>query len=186
MGVAAYGYISTSSATTLVHRRSAPSTKSARQVWYENGLKKAASARIIAKRDQRAVNKAAIAKRHAVIFCPGNHSGQPCAGVANQTISAIAWNPMVNATNITATASSGGVFVPGSSVVKAATGNGDLSTLLNNQIQFNALISNGVLSVVNNDNGTDTFNGINGYTKKLDPCSSTVRSLTFLSLWADD
>lgn len=177
MGLPAYGYISASYATTLVNRRRSPhSSKTQHQEWYERGAKAAATKRSLA---ERAARKA---KRSTVIFCPGNHSGLPCAGVFNQSIGKIAWNPLINTTilpsNITAsniTGGVGGVFIPGVGVGKL--GSGDLSQLAGNVINFVDLVSNGVLQ----EKADGSYGALNGYTRNWDPCSSTVRLLPFLS-----
>lgn len=183
MGVPAYGYISSSSATTLVHKRDqipgTGGTKSLHHQWYEDGQARARQAKrkninLLAKRAGPATDvPAAITpttSTSGAIFCAGNHSGQPCPGVVNQTISKISWNPMLNNLTLTngSVSGNGGVFIPGSGVGKL--GNGDLGNLVGNQINFNALISNGVLAW----NGQQ-FAGTNGYVKMWDSCSSTVR-----------
>ena len=47
--------------------------------------------------------------------------------------------------------------------------NGDISSFYNSQLEFNQLIQYGVISEDNNGN----FNGINGFTRAWDTCSST-------------
>ncbi|GAA6062786.1 hypothetical protein JCM10212_002155 [Sporobolomyces blumeae] len=189
MGVPAYGYISSSSATSLIHKRdSVPQTglsnrhlaKLKRQEqymseghkWYLRGKAKAA-ARRKAKRDLERNRKVLdmrstpedLAKRDTVIVCPNNHSGRPCDGITDQNITEINWNPLGNSTIKVTGPGSPGVFA-GSGGIKV--GNGDLSGLDGNQINFNQLISYGVLV----KKGVN-FVGANGYTRKWDDCSST-------------
>ncbi|GAA6023500.1 hypothetical protein JCM11491_006602 [Sporobolomyces phaffii] len=192
MGVPAYGYISSSSATSLVHKRdSIPTTglsnrhlaKLKRQEqfmseghkWYVTG-KARAEARAKMKRDLERLSRRKkvdvrsasaagvdLAKRDTVIVCPNNHSGLPCEGITDQNISDINWNPL-GQLNVT-TPGGTGVFA-GTGGVKV--GNGDLSGLDGNQIDFNDLINYGVLV----KKGVN-FVGANGYTRKWDDCSST-------------
>ncbi|GAA5950408.1 hypothetical protein JCM21900_003725 [Sporobolomyces salmonicolor] len=187
MGIPAYGYISSSTATTLVHKRdSIPSTglsnrhlaKLKRQERYmSEGHKRfiagqaRAAARRKAKRDlergRKVVDVRSIPqKRDTIIVCPNDHSGNPCKGITGQNISMIAWNPLANSTLDSGSSnSSDGVF-GGSGGVKV--GNGDVSSFTGNQIDFNQLISYGVIV----KNGVN-FVGANGYTRKWDDCSST-------------
>lgn len=201
MGVPAYGYISSSSATSLVHKRdSIPDTglsnrhlaklKRQEQVmseghkWYLTGKARAERRRAM-KRDLERLSKRKkvdvrqqgakdddLSKRDTVIVCPNNHSGLPCEGITDQNITEINWNPL-GSINVT-TPGGTGVFAGGGGV---KVGNGDLSGLSGNQINFNDLINYGVLV----KKGVN-FVGANGYTRKWDDCSSTVRllSLSFM------
>jgi len=195
MGVPAYGYISSSSATSLIHKRdSIPSTglsnrhlaKLKRQEtfmseghkWYLTGKAKAEARRKM-KRDLERLSKRKkidvrssstsdddkLAKRDTVIVCPNNHSGLPCEGITDQNITEINWNPL-GSMNIS-TPGGSGVFAGGGGV---KVGNGDLSGMSGNQINFDDLINYGVIV----KKGVN-FVGANGYTRKWDDCSSTVR-----------
>lgn len=202
MGVPAYGYISSSSATSLVHKRdSIPETglsnrhlaklkrhetqMSEGHKWYVTG-KARAEARRKMKRDLEKLSKRKkinvrstlededdkLAKRDGeVIVCPNNHSGLPCEGIKGQNITEINWNPL-GQINVT-TPGGTGVFA-GNGGVKV--GNGDLSGLDGNQINFDDLINYGVIV----KKGVN-FVGANGYTRKWDDCSSTVRSFSLPS-----
>lgn len=174
MGVPAYGYISSSSATTLVHKRSnaVASTTSVHRRWFEDGNKR------LAKRKAHEKRAAQLAKRQTVIFCPGNHSGQPCAGITNQSIKAIPWSPIGNGSTGTNGTSSGGVFVPGAGVGKL--GNGDLSQISGNQIEWYQMLSYAVIVKKGSK-----YVGTNGYTRAWDACSSTVRQLLLVANLAD-
>ncbi|GAA5886311.1 hypothetical protein JCM16303_003759 [Sporobolomyces ruberrimus] len=194
MGVPAYGYISSSSATSLVHKRdSIPETglsnrhlaklkrhetqMSEGHKWYVTG-KARAEARRKMKRDLEKLSKRKkinvrstpedqddkLSKRDGeVIVCPNNHSGLPCEGIKGQNITEINWNPL-GQINVT-TPGGTGVFA-GNGGVKV--GNGDLSGLDGNQINFDDLINYGVIV----KKGVN-FVGANGYTRKWDDCSST-------------
>ncbi|GAA5956788.1 hypothetical protein JCM3765_005737 [Sporobolomyces pararoseus] len=195
MGVPAYGYISSSSATSLIHKRdSIPSTglsnrhlaKLKRQEafmseghkWYLTGQAKAEARRKM-KRDLERLSKRKkidvrstsatsdddnnLAKRATVIVCPNNHSGLPCEGITDQNITEINWNPL-GSMNVT-TPGGTGVFAGGGGV---KVGNGDLSGMSGNQINFDDLINYGVIV----KKGVN-FVGANGYTRKWDDCSST-------------
>jgi hypothetical protein len=200
MGVPAYGYISSSTATSLVHKRDdIPTTGlsnrhlanivhqernlSAGHRWYLEGQRKAAGrrrARRALKRQARQLQTTELAKRGSIVVCPNNHSGKPCDGVTGQNISDINWNPLVsNTTGSTNTTSGDGVFQPGSGPGKV--GKGDLSGLEGNQIQFVDLINYGVIV----KNSANDWVGTNGYTRVWDTCSSTVclPLLPFLSFF---
>ncbi|GAA5944465.1 glycoside hydrolase family 18 protein [Sporobolomyces koalae] len=189
MGVPAYGYISSSSATSLIHKRdSVPSTglsnrhlaKLKRQEtyiseghkWYLTGKAKAEARRLKKRqleRNRKVIDVRAepvdLAKRDTVIVCPNNHSGKPCEGITDQNITEINWNPLGNATIKVSGPGGAGVFA-GSGGIKV--GNGDLSGLDGNQINFNDMINYGVIV----KKGVN-FVGANGYTRKWDDCSST-------------
>lgn len=225
MGVPAYGYVSSSTATTLVHKRdeipSAPVVKmsnreranlahatrdvgsnlkprsnreratlahasdvAARTEQYKSPFHRAyeqghaalaerrRAARALKRSERRAASPAlAIEKRQsAPIYCPENHSRTPCAGVEGQNITTIDWNPLDDVKNSTAGSGGDGVFT--GNVGKNKLGQGDLSGLEGNQIDFWKLINYGVLV----QDGT-TFNPVNGYTRAWDECSSTVSFL---------
>ena len=196
MGVPAYGYISSSSATSLIHKRdSIPTTglsnrhlaklKRSEQYiseghkWYLTGKAKAEARRKMKRdleRNRKSLNlrsnseddsSIANSKRDTVIVCPNNHSGKPCEGITDQNITGINWAPLGSSLNYTGPGGAG-VFA-GAGGVKV--GNGDLSGMSGNQINFNDLISYGVIV----KKGVN-FVGANGYTRKWDDCSSTVRS----------
>lgn len=173
IGVPAYGYISSSSATTLVHKRDlnnreratalhAESSKSVHRRWYESGTQKLATRKANAKR------ALALSKRQEIIFCPGDHSGKPCAGITGQDVKEIPWSPLGNgsAGGGGGGTTSGGVFIPGFGIGKL--GNGDISSLFGNQIQWYQLLAYAVLV-----KSGDRFIGTNGYTRQWDRCSST-------------
>ena len=184
LGVAAYGYISSSTATTLVHKRSNRDVAAAahedkykshgRRAW-EQGQRETQAKRTadrIFKRAERKRNGDLLKKRQNIIFCPNNHSGKPCAGVTDQNVTSIDWNPLTR----TKTASGPvptGVFAPGVGVGKL--GSGSLAAVNGNQVQFYQLIAYGVIV-----KSGDTWIGTNGYTRKWDTCSSTVRSFILL------
>lgn len=193
MGVPAYGYISSSSATSLIHKRdSIPTTglsnrhlaklKRSEQYiseghkWYLTGKAKAEARRKMKRdleRNRKSLNlrsnseddsSIANSKRDTVIVCPNNHSGKPCEGITDQNITEINWAPLGSSLNYTGPGGAG-VFA-GAGGVKV--GNGDLSGMSGNQINFNDLISYGVIV----KKGVN-FVGANGYTRKWDDCSST-------------
>lgn len=189
MGVPSYGYISSSSATTLVHRRSLDlptninNRERARMVhtenhkgegrrWRDRGVarsNKRKEAEKLARREASVLEE--LQKRGTIIVCPNNHSGQPCAGITNQTVGTIDWNPLNTTTlgnGTVTTNSTGGVF-NGGGIGKL--GNGNLATIDGNQIQFFQLISYGVLV---QDGTTSNFTAVNGYVSKWDTCSQTV------------
>ncbi|BGP38961.1 hypothetical protein JCM10450v2_002918 [Rhodotorula kratochvilovae] len=192
MGIPAYGYVSSSSAKTLIHKRdTVPTTglsnrhlanmrreeryMSEGHRWYLDGQAKAEArrrTRRAAKRSKRQRETASLAKRGSVIVCPNNHSGKPCEGITDQNIADINWNPLAGGTNGggngNSTGGGDGVFVPGTGPGKVGTGN--LSGLEGNQIQFADLINYGVLV---KDSTTLEWVGTNGYTRKWDTCSST-------------
>ncbi|GAA6056603.1 hypothetical protein JCM3770_006662 [Rhodotorula araucariae] len=192
MGIPAYGYVSSSTAKSLIHKRdTVPTTglsnrhlanmrreeryMSEGHRWYLDGQAKAAArrrARRAEKRAERQRETASLAKRGSVIVCPNNHSGKPCAGVTDQNIADIDWNPLASGgTGGGAGSSTGGdsgVFVPGTGPGKVGTGS--LSGLEGNQIQFVDLINYGVLV---KDSETLEWVGTNGYTRQWDTCSST-------------
>lgn len=192
MGIPAYGYVSSSSATSLIHKRDeVPMTglsnrhlanmrrderyMSEGHRWYLDGQAKADArrrARRALKRSERKAATEALAKRGSVIVCPNDHSGKPCAGITGQDISGIDWNPLSsNSSSGGSTGGSGdGVFQPGHGPGKVGTGS--LTGLEGNQIQFVDLINYGVIV---KDPTTLEFVGTNGYTRKWDTCSSTVR-----------
>ncbi|BGP14946.1 hypothetical protein JCM10213_007252 [Rhodosporidiobolus nylandii] len=189
MGVPAYGYISSSTATSLIHKRDdIPTTgisnrelariahdernMSAGHRWYVEGQRKAAArrrARRAIKRSARKLQTEDLAKRGSIIVCPNNHSGKPCAGITDQNITSINWNPLTDtdsgSTNSTST--DDGVFTPGTGAGKV--GKGDLSGLEGNQIQFVDMINYGVIKKDSSLNWV----GTNGYTREWDSCSST-------------
>ncbi|GAA6029711.1 hypothetical protein JCM8097_001014 [Rhodosporidiobolus ruineniae] len=190
MGVPAYGYISSSTATSLIHKRdNIPTTGlsnrhlanivheernwSAGHRWYVEGQRAAAARRRLrraAKRELRKQQTEELAKRGSVIVCPNNHSGKPCAGVTGQNISEINWNPLGSSGGSgsgNGTTGGDGVFNPGTGPGKV--GKGDLSGLEGNQIQFVDLINYGVIV---KDDDLDWV-GTNGYTRAWDSCSST-------------
>ncbi|KAI5475768.1 glycoside hydrolase family 18 protein [Pseudohyphozyma bogoriensis] len=193
MGVPSYGYISDSTATTLVHKRSVEEEGELRMLnrrdrarkvkemeekkkreekyvspmrrWREEGKKNAVRRmRELQERDERE-------KRSTIIVCPNNHSGKPCEGITNQTIDTINWNPLnsTSSNNGNGTTTPGGVFTgPGVGVGKL--GDGSLAAVDGNQIQFYQLISYGVLV----QQGTSSnFTAVNGYTREWDECSNT-------------
>lgn len=123
--------------------------------------------------DIRSNDSIGNSKRDTVIVCPNNHSGKPCEGITDQNITEINWAPLGSSLNYTGPGGAG-VFA-GSGGVKV--GNGDLSGMDGNQINFNDLISYGVIV----KKGVN-FVGANGYTRKWDDCSSTVCSLSSLAL----
>ncbi|GAA6001318.1 glycoside hydrolase family 18 protein [Rhodotorula paludigena] len=189
MGVPAYGYVSSSSATTLIHKRdSIPSTGLANRglanlrheerymseghKWYLDGMTKMKArqrARRAAKRQERKRQTEALAATGSVIICPGNHSGKPCPGVTGQNISEIDWNPLAGSGGGSGpTTGPDGVFVPGTGPGKVGTGN--VSGLAGNQIQFVDMINYGVIV---KSSTTLEFVGTNGYTRAWDDCSST-------------
>lgn len=191
MGVPAYGYVSSSYATSLIHKRDEiPQTglsnrhmanlalkernmSMGHRAYLEGHRKLAArkeQARLAAKREKRRSEAKEKAKRGSPIFCPGNHSGSPCPGITDQNIADIHWNPLTNSSTDGTIAGPGGVFT-GAGGIKIGTG--DVSNLLGNQIEFNQMISSGVIV---KDSKTLEWVGANGYTVKQDPCSSTVRS----------
>ncbi|GAA5992699.1 hypothetical protein JCM10908_006887 [Rhodotorula pacifica] len=188
MGVPGYGYVSSSYATSLIHKRDeVPSTglsnrhmanlalkernMSVGHRAYLEGQRKLAArkeqARLAAKREKRRSEATEKAKRGSPIFCPGNHSGLPCPGITDQNITDINWNPLANGTTDGTIAGPAGVF-SGAGGIKVGTG--DVSSLLGNQIEFRQMISSGVIA---KDPTTLEWVGINGYTVKQDPCSST-------------
>jgi hypothetical protein len=199
MGVPAYGYISSSTATTLIHKRSESSSKGisnreraslvheeqlearAEEIKspfhraYERGMREAEQ-----KRERRAAADE-LKKRASIIACPNDHSGKPCAGITDQNITDIAWNPLnpTAVNNGTTNSTAPGVFNLGTGVGKTKLGKGDLSGLEGNQIDFWKLINYGVIV----KEGVD-FVGANGYTRAWDSCSSTVslRLLRFFSV----
>ncbi|GAA5821856.1 hypothetical protein JCM11251_004747 [Rhodosporidiobolus azoricus] len=188
MGVPAYGYISSSTATSLIHKRAdIPSTGlsnrhlanivheennwSAGHRWYVEGQRQADArrrARRAAKRELRKRQTEELAKTGSIIVCPHNHSGKPCEGVTGQNISEINWNPLQsNGSSSGPVTGPDGVFNPGAGPGKV--GKGDLSGLEGNQIQFVDLINYGV--IVKSLSGA--YVGTNGYTRAWDDCSST-------------
>ncbi|BGO98421.1 Chitinase [Rhodotorula toruloides] len=192
MGIPAYGYVSSSSATSLIHKRDGvPATglsnrhlanlaHDARSMseghkWFVDGQRKAAERRAVreraAKRGARKERAEQLARRGSPIVCPNNHSGKPCPGVTGQNISEINWNPLASSGSSGSSNSStggDGVFVPGNGPGKVGTG--DLSGLSGNQIQFADMINYGV---VVKDTTTLEWVGANGYTRAWDTCSST-------------
>ena len=222
MGVPAYGYVSSSSKTTLVHKRDVVPT-SAEEIlkrgeipaglsnrdraaflrkraveaaakpqsplakraypreatsplrrWYETSSAAATKRRAEAKRTaRRSVNIAGageVQKRGSVIVCPNNHSGNPCNGITDQNITAIDWAPSASSSSSSSevTNSTTGVFAGSSGVSKVGTG--DVSSYSGSQVYFNQLISAGVLQY---NSSTKLYEGINGYTRVWDTCSST-------------
>ncbi|GAA5916173.1 uncharacterized protein JCM6883_000099 [Sporobolomyces salmoneus] len=87
----------------------------------------------------------------------------PCEGITDQNITEINWNPLGSLK--VSTPGGAGVFAGGGGV---KVGNGDLSGMSGNQIDFQDLINYGVLV----KKGVN-FVGANGYTRKWDDCSST-------------
>ncbi|KWU47291.1 glycoside hydrolase [Rhodotorula sp. JG-1b] len=188
MGVPGYGYVSSSKATSLIHKRDdIPQTGLSNRHMANLALKernmsighrayleghrqlaaRKEQARLAAKREKRRSEANEKAKRGSPIFCPGNHSGLPCPGVTDQNITDIHWNPLVNSSTDGTIAGPGGVF-SGSGGIKVGTG--DVSSLLGNQIGFNQMINSGVIA---KDSKTLEWVGVNGYTVKQDSCSST-------------
>lgn len=197
MGVPGYGYVSSSKATSLIHKRDGiPQTGLSNRHMANLALKernmsighrayleghrqlaaRKEQARLAAKREKRRSEANEKAKRGSPIFCPGNHSGLPCPGVTDQNITDIHWNPLVNSSTDGTIAGPGGVF-SGSGGIKVGTG--DVSSLLGNQIGFNQMINSGVIA---KDSKTLEWVGVNGYTVKQDSCSSTVRLFSSASL----
>lgn len=204
MGVPAYGYISKSTATTLVHKRGlelpavamsnreraslvhAEEIKAASEKYvspfrraYEEGHKAAEQRRrqkrALKRSERRRIASDPQKRQEAVVYCPNDHSGKPCEGVQGQNITEIDWNPLDDLRNGTGNGTTtGGVFT--GSIGKNKLGQGDLSGLEGNQIDFWKLINYGVLT----QNG-DVFNPVNGYTRKWDECSETVSFLRLLS-----
>ncbi|BGP23731.1 glycoside hydrolase [Rhodotorula toruloides] len=194
MGIPAYGYVSASSATSLIHKRDKiPATglsnrhlanlvhdersMSEGHKWYLDGQRKAAERRAVRQRAQkrglRKERTEKLARRGSPIVCPNNHSGKPCPGVTGQNISEINWNPLANSgsgsgSSNSTTGGGNGVFTPGHGPGKVGTG--DLSGLSGNQIQFRDMINYGV--IVKNMT-TLEWTGANGYTRAWDTCSST-------------
>lgn len=189
MGVPSYGYISSSTATTLVHKRSiipgamnnrdraraaqAEASKSQMRRWFEKGQrlveKRQLEAKIL-KRAERKRHMDSIKKRTPIISCPNNHSGKPCAGITNQTITTINWNPLSNNGSTSNRNSSGGVFPGGIGIGKL--GDGSVAAIVGNQIEFYQLISYGLLV-----KSGSSYTAVNGYTRAWDSCSSTVSHL---------
>lgn len=159
MGVPAYGYVSASTATKLVNKRSiavsAPASGSlmartdaaapAPVVGLSNRDRAtrafvdetAATANVADTYEMSPFHKAFVegharlaerqrvrralkrAKRQNVnvdselpapVFCPGDHSGKPCAGVAGQNLTEIKWSPLDDVRDGTGNSSTGGVF----------------------------------------------------------------------------
>lgn len=167
MGVPSYGYISSSTATTLVHKRDAHVSNRERASLAHAESQKSLMHRAF---DRAAAATRAVAKRDTIIVCPNNHSGNPCSGIVNQTISTINWNPLNGTAGAGANATDGGVFGGGVGVGKI--GNGNLASIDGNQIQFEQLLSYGVIV---EQGTTGNYTGTNGYTRVWDQCSSTVR-----------
>lgn len=193
MGIPYYGYISSSWATSLIHKRDnnqvgkravsnreranaawEDSVKSPLHRWYdaEAPRREAAKRRWEQKveheqrlRARSLAQEVTDSQGNKVIICPGDHSGNPCEGVRDQNITDINWNPLsTNGTGTVPLGAWGG---------QMKVGTGDLSTYSGgNQINFRELINYGV--IVQNDDGD--FVGDNGYTRAWDSCSSTVRT----------
>lgn len=194
MGIPSYGYISSSTATTLVHKRSiggtsnreraalarAENAKSHGRRSFEAGqvrLNRKRSLERAEKRAERKRNGDVLKKRGTIIVCPNNHSGLPCAGITGQAVDKINWNPLANFSRITnstiggnnnSTNGTGGIFVPNGGTGIGKLGTGDLSTISGNQIEFYQMLSHGVIAKQG-----DNYVGVNGYVRVWDTCSST-------------
>ncbi|KAK4055771.1 hypothetical protein OIV83_000318 [Microbotryomycetes sp. JL201] len=198
MGVPAYGYVSASTATSLVHKKRSLSNRdlAARP---DNDEPYVSPFRLAFEKGHRELRQRLQARRRAlrqgidfskrqvfnstqsnvikttnprtgeeIIYCPGNHSGQPCPGVKGQNITeSTNWNPLVDLGNSTSNSTEPGVFNPGN-WGKTKLGNGDLSGLEGNQVNYWKLLGYAVMV----EDGGKTV-GVNGYTRAWDTCSST-------------
>ncbi|KAK4056512.1 hypothetical protein OIO90_002359 [Microbotryomycetes sp. JL221] len=198
MGVPSYGYVSASSATSLVHKKRSLSEAQVSEsnegayvspfrLAFEKGhaeLRQRLQARRKLLRQGIDFSKRQVFNATAnsgvikttnprtgeeVIYCPGNHSGQPCPGVKGQNITENTnWNPLIDIKNGNGTNSTDpGVFNPGN-WGKTKLGNGDLSGLEGNQVNYWKLLGYAVMV----ESGDKTV-GVNGYTRVWDTCSST-------------
>ncbi|KAM0788680.1 hypothetical protein ACM66B_002777 [Microbotryomycetes sp. NB124-2] len=207
LGVPAYGYVSASTATSLVHRRSlsnrdlAGATQESPSALNTNSDEPYVSPfRLAFEKGHRELRQRLQARRRAlrqgvdfskrqvfnstassniikttnprtgeeIIYCPGNHSGQPCPGVKGQNITeSTNWNPLVDLGNSTSNSTDPGVFNPGN-WGKTKLGNGDLTGLEGNQVNYWKLLAYAVMV----EDGSKTV-GVNGYTRAWDTCSST-------------
>lgn len=198
LGVPAYGYISSSSATTLVHKKrsvedsaivgglnnrdrakvsfalaEAKVTESFMHKRFDLGQiksQKRKEAQAVEKRAERKRNGDILKTRSTLVMCPNNHSKKPCgAEAAGQAIARINWNPVTGTKLTTLTGQvAHGVFSGTAGVGKL--GDGTLTSITGNQIEFWQLISNGVLV----KEASGDFASVNGYTRAWDSCSSTV------------
>jgi len=170
LGLPAYGYVSQSSATSLVNKRmrrairgSADPQEEDLTVMKRQAIKRSewmiAGVRERKKRDQSlptpGVRTVVDPNTGASItICPDNHGGLGC----NNT-------PLPSAASGAGTTLPSGITAPS---IKAS-GAGDLSNYIGQQIGFNTLVSQGALS----RSSSGTYKAINGYVRNWDTCSST-------------
>lgn len=183
LGIPSYGYVSSSTATTLVNKRGVLEYKSIGHQAYDKAkAKRALDAR--AKQDERERVRKSLGstklrmEKKAIIFCPGSHSNRGnrtavlCPGVTGQNISEIPWSPIKVTTLSNGTIVAGdntGVFQIGPGTGVGKLGTGDLSGLDGNIIEFYQLVSYGLILA----QGTEWV-GVNGYTRAWDSCSAEV------------
>ena len=175
LGLPAYGYVSSSSATKLVPRgfeEAEPKMLTHREM-FEIGSKEGRARRRAAAKAKRqlqndnpsATSQAAAASPSVInadnivtkidpetgatiVFCPNNHSGYGCSTPVTEP---------------------SGPAPPSASVIVKASGSGDLSAFKGQQINFNKLITLGALTKDSSGN----YVGRNGYTRGWDTCSTT-------------
>lgn len=161
LGLPAYGYVSTSSASKLVTRKrgAVEEEETFKHVPIKRSEWMAAGVRERKKRDLVAYNSLTVTDPESgavITICPDNHGGKGCDGSAGPS---------------TAT-SSGAVTLPSGSIrlpsIKASA-SGDLSAYKGMQVGFNTLVSLGVLS----RSSSGQYTAINGYQRLWDSCSST-------------
>ena len=143
LGLPSYGYVSQSSATKLTERNYFYPRK-----LFELGSKQGQIRR--QKRSKREIKVGSSTFAAPTQICSDNHSGYGCGGLPSGK-------------------SHPGPAPSPAGVIKASS-NGDLSSYFGTQIEFNQLISSGVLT----KNADGTFTGRSGYTRNWDACSSTV------------
>lgn len=150
LGLAAYGYVSDSTATTLIHKREA--------------MMEGMEARKLAARAQ--MNMQNYRNGKPKILRNSNEADQPAQGVFN--VLDIPSSPSPRSFDEEAKTATG----PNNrkmTMIKRQTSTGDLSSFYNTQIQFWQLVSYKVLSL----GSTGVWYGKNGYTRVWDSCSST-------------
>lgn len=200
MGLAAYGYINWSTKTSLVHRKRSFSSRSAharrgrqhtRSVEAEPTLGELMSGvkvkrqqtrfeRYLESAEKRRALRSGATLDHLVHSRAKRQNSCPnpdvdCQGV-NNVLPPVANDTVIGSpatTTTTTTAAGNGLGIGQIGNIKA-TGNGNLASYPDSQIEFADIIGWGVL--------TSSFKGANGYTVAWDSCSSTVRPFLFLPL----
>lgn len=152
LGIPAYGYVSDSTATTLIHKRSSNDKRAA---YYEAEKARKDAAR--ARRDMRFGNMMPRLESRSSRLVARSEISVDCNTTTTMSATTTTSEKVFN---------SGATSTP---AVKVVNTDGDLSDFMNSQIEFYQLLQYKALAL----STTGVWYGKNGYKRKWDSCSST-------------